>query len=116
MKNAVVCLFLLELLAPGQSQVIQLDEAKLKFVPQAMKVNNGSSLLQMNITESYSGHFHENPVKFGKENFVIGDIIKASKGAKYDSYYVTFRNKMGIWKCYTISMASLYKLLSGLKI
>lgn len=95
MKNAVVCLFLLGLFAPGQAQVVQLEEAKVKYTPEAVIVKNGVSAFQMKIAESYAGQFENNPLKFVKENFAIQELIKETKRAKYDSYFVTFKSKKG---------------------
>lgn len=92
----LVYLLLLAGIATGQSQVIQLDEARVHG--RAVKITSYGEDLKYAVVEDYKGQFHQNPMAFIREKFDIHSIIEQMNGSGYDSYVVEFRNRKGYLK------------------
>jgi hypothetical protein len=96
MKNVIFYLFLVCGIATGQAQdVIELDETRLTYSPNAILIDSDLNSTELIIAESYSGEFEENPMRFMLENFDITSYIEKVQDKKYDSYLITFRSRKG---------------------
>ena len=88
----LVILFLLVGMTTGQSQIIQLDEARVNA--SSVKLNADGEL-KFSVVESYSNEFVKNPIAFMKKNFDIKLVMEEMKDKNYDTYEVEFRSQKG---------------------
>jgi len=77
-------------------EIIQLDEARLNFNPDAIEVNTDLGTIKCIVKENYVGEFSKNPIQFMKQNFDFKEFLSAVLNAKeFDEYVVTFNSKKG---------------------
>jgi len=96
MKTLIVLLLLVGLISTSQAQQItELEEAKVSFAHNAVKVSSNLDEYTITVKESFTGEFIKNPIAFMKENFNINAFIAAINNDKYEEYLVTFRSSKG---------------------
>ncbi len=97
MKRVILFLFILFGFAMMQAQeVIHLDEARLSFSPEAITVDSDLGTIRCVVNESYTGEFHENPIRFMKEKFDFKEFLSAIVNRDdFDEFLVTFNSSKG---------------------
>lgn len=97
MKRVILMLSLiLGMSAMYGQEIIQLDEARLSFNPDAIVVNSDLGTVKCFVKENYVGEFSKNPIQFMKQNFDFKDFLSAVLNAdEFDEYVVTFNSKKG---------------------
>ncbi|TVZ28456.1 hypothetical protein JM83_3587 [Gillisia sp. Hel_I_86] len=97
MKKVILFLFVLCGFATMQAQeVIQLDEARLSFSPEAITVDSDLGAIRCVVNESYTGEFSQNPIRFMTEKFDFKEFLSAIVNRdKFDRYLVTFNSTKG---------------------
>lgn len=97
MKKLILFLFVLCGFAAMQAQeVIELDEARLSFDPDAISVDSDLGIIKCLVKESYTGEFSENPIRFMQENFDFNEFLSAIVNRnEFDKYLVTFNSTKG---------------------
>ncbi len=96
MKTLIVLLLLVGFISTSQAQEItELEEAKVSFAHNAVKVSSNLDEYTVTVKENFTGEFIKNPIAFMKENFDINDFIAAIDNDKYEEYLVTFKSSKG---------------------
>lgn len=96
MRTLIVLLLLVGLVSTSQAQEItELEEAKVSFAPNAVKIYSNLDSYTFHVTEDYAGEFADNPIAFMKENFDIKTFISAINNDSYEEYLVTFKSSKG---------------------
>ncbi|TVZ28606.1 hypothetical protein JM83_3741 [Gillisia sp. Hel_I_86] len=96
MKTLIVLLLLVGLISTSQAQQItELEEAKVNFAPNAVKISSNLENHTFIVKESFAGEFIKNPIAFMKENFDIKTFITSIDNDVYDEYLVTFKSSKG---------------------
>jgi len=75
-------------------QITELEEAKVKFAPNAVEFSSNLDNYNFIVKESFTGEFLKNPIAFMQSNFDINAFI-ASVANEYDEYLVTFKSSKG---------------------
>jgi len=97
MKKVILFLFVLCGFATMHAQeVIQLDEARLNFNPDAITIESDLGIIRCEVAENYIGEFTENPIKFMTQNFDFKNFITAIINRDdFDEFLVTFKSAKG---------------------
>ncbi len=97
MKKVILILFVLCGFASMQAQeVIQLDEARLNFNPDAVIVDSDLNSFRFIVKENYTGEFSQNPIEFMKQNFNFKGFLSAIVNAdEFNEFTVTFTSRKG---------------------
>ncbi len=101
MRTLIVLLLLVGFISTSQAQQItELEEAKVNFALDVVKISSNLDEYTFTVKENYTGEFLENPIAFIKENFDIKDLITSINNDKYDEYLVTFKSSKGFLEAY----------------
>lgn len=77
-------------------EIIQLDEARLIYNPDAIEVNSDLGTVKCIVKENYIGEFSKNPIQFMKQNFDFKQFLSSVLDTKeFDEFVVTFNSKKG---------------------
>jgi len=98
MKKVILFLFVLccGFTTIQAQEVIQLDEARLSFDPEAITVDSELGAIRCIVKEGYTGEFSKNPIGFMKEKFDFKEFLSAIVNKDdFDEYLVTFNSSKG---------------------
>lgn len=91
----LVALALSGMLSHAQ-EVIELKEANVGFTPSILHLSDQGNYFTVDIKETYTGEFEQDPVRFMHTYFNIKDVIASLGGQENYSYYnVQFRSNKG---------------------
>ncbi len=96
MKKVFLCAALLLSIFAAKAQQIELDEAKVLYTPQVIKIKSdkSSSTYQLKLRESSAGIFYQNPIAFMQKHLKMKNIIELLD-EKNESFTVTFKSQKG---------------------
>ncbi|WP_029036863.1 hypothetical protein [Salinimicrobium xinjiangense] len=94
MKKLVLCLLLFGFLSSGHSQIL-LDEAKVDYRKESMRLDPNTNSLEIEIPEKTVGEFQRDPLAFMKNSFDIQQFIADNEESGYHSYQVNFISNKG---------------------
>ncbi len=96
MRTLIVLLLLVGFISTSQAQQItELEEAKVNFALNPIKISSNLEEYTFIVEESFAGEFIKNPIAFMKENFDIKAFITSIDNDKYDEFLVTFKSSKG---------------------
>lgn len=97
MKKLILFFVLLLGISTMQAQeVIQLDEARLNFNPDAVIVDADLNSFKCFVKENHVGEFSKNPIVFMKQNFDFKSFLSTvSNTDEFNEFVVTFNSNKG---------------------
>lgn len=94
MKSLIFGMFLLGFIAAGNSQIL-LEEAKVEYRPETLKVNPTTKSLVAKISEKVAGEFQQDPLSFMKTNFDSKKFIEDNRNLNLSNFEVFIQSRKG---------------------